>query len=141
VVLLDFWPVWCGPCIATFPHLRKWEEEYRKDGLEVVGATTYYERYGFDPKAGRLMKAKAPLTSDEEHDMLKAFATHHKLKHEILVVSKDNWKKASGDYKVRGIPQVVLIDRKGIVRMVRVGSGPANAEALEEEFKKLLKEK
>jgi thiol-disulfide isomerase/thioredoxin len=141
VVLLDFWAVWCGPCIGTFPHLRKWEEEYRKDGLEIVGATTYFARFGFDPKVGRLTRPESPLTTAEEHDMVKDFVAHHKLKHEILVVSKANWKKASADYRVRGIPQVVLIDRQGIVRMVRVGNVPQNVEDLEGEIKKLLKQK
>src|SRR5712675_1594573 len=48
VVLLDFWAVWCGPCVATFPHLREWHQEYKDKGLEIVGLTRYYEKYGFD---------------------------------------------------------------------------------------------
>jgi thiol-disulfide isomerase/thioredoxin len=141
VVLLDFWAVWCGPCIATFPHLRDWSKEFQKDGLEILGVTTYYERFGFDGATGKLTKAEKHLDADAEHAMLKDFAGHHKLTHQLLTTSKDNWKKASADYSVRGIPTAVLVDRQGNVRMVRVGSGPDNAMALEEEIRKLLKEK
>jgi len=141
VVLLDFWAVWCGPCIATFPHLREMKKEHGEEGLEILGVTTYYEQYGFDKTAGKLKRATEKLSQDDEHAMLKDFAAHHKLGHQLMTVSKEDWGKASSAYGVRGIPQVVVIDRKGIVRMVKVGSGPENAKAIEEEIRTLLKEK
>ena len=41
-------------------------------------------------------------------------------------------------YGVSGIPQMVLIDREGKVRMIRVGSGEANAHDLETLIEELL---
>ncbi len=140
VVLLDFWAVWCGPCIQTFPHLRDWTKEFQKDGFEILGVTTYFERIGFDKEKGSVQKVE-PMTPAQEQDMLKDFAGHHKLSHRLLAVSKEDWGKAGKDYRITGIPHAVLIDRKGMVRMVRVGSDPANAEALHEEIKKLVAEK
>jgi thiol-disulfide isomerase/thioredoxin len=143
VVLLDFWAVWCGPCIATFPHLREWDKEFKDRGLEIIGVTTYYERFGFDKQTGRL-KAQAKdslLEKDQEQEMLKDFVEHHKLTHLIEPLSREEWSKLSKAYGVRGIPTAVLIDRQGIVRMIKVGSGKANAEALEARIKELLDEK
>jgi thiol-disulfide isomerase/thioredoxin len=141
VVLLDFWAVWCGPCVATFPHLREWNTEYKDKGLEIVGITTYYENFGFDKNQGKLVRSTNKLNKEAEQAMLKDFAEHHKLKHRLEMLSKDDWMKAGKAYNVRGIPTVALIDRKGVVRMVKVGSGDENAKALEEMIKKLLDEK
>jgi hypothetical protein len=73
--------------------------------------------------------------------MVKEFAGYHKLTHQLLMVSKAAWERAGKDYYIPGIPTAVLVDRLGNVRMVRVGSGEENANALEEEIKKLLAEK
>jgi thiol-disulfide isomerase/thioredoxin len=136
VVLLDFWAVWCGPCIATFPHLREWNEKYGSQGLVVIGATRYYQ-YDWDDE-GKQIKADKQLTPEQEQAALVRFAAHHELKHRFAVVPKDSEFQAS--YGVTGIPQVVLIDRAGNVRMIRVGSGDKNAHDLDEMLKKLLAE-
>jgi thiol-disulfide isomerase/thioredoxin len=39
VVLLNFWATWCPPCRAEIPDLIKWQREYRKSGLRVIGVT------------------------------------------------------------------------------------------------------
>jgi thiol-disulfide isomerase/thioredoxin len=140
VVLLDFWAVWCGPCRATFPHLIKWNEEFKDKGLEIVGVTTYYETIGFDKKAGELKKLEEKMSKEQEQDMLKDFAKHHKLMHRLMTLPQKEIRKVYGDYKVQGIPEAVLIDRKGNVRMVKVGSGEENAKALEGMIKKLIAE-
>ncbi len=138
VVLLDFWAVWCGPCIATFPHLREWQTRYNNKGLEIIGLTSYYEKVGFDKKAGKTTKLNESMSPDKEQLMLKDFANYHKLKHRLVMLDKGAQAEVYKNYGVRGIPQMVLIDREGIVRMIKVGSSPANAKDIENEMKKLL---
>jgi len=77
VVLVDFWAVWCPPCIKSFPHLREWNKEYKDKGLEILGVTTYYEQVGFDKDTGKTTRPKEKLSKDEERSMLKDFLAHH----------------------------------------------------------------
>jgi thiol-disulfide isomerase/thioredoxin len=141
VVLVDFWAIWCGPCIATFPHLREWNREYKDRGLAILGVTSYYQKFGFDKDTGKLTRPKEGLTKGQEQSMLKDFLTHHKLENRVITLDEDQKKKVNGDYKVRGIPMLVLIDRMGNVCLVKVGSSKANAEATEAMIKRLLAEK
>jgi thiol-disulfide isomerase/thioredoxin len=134
VVLIDFWAIWCGPCIATFPHLRDWQEKYSDKGLVIIGLTRKYN-YTWNADTGRASKVKDENTTEQEHEMLAHFAKHHQLKH-VFGIQMD--RAISDYYGVTGIPQVVVIDRKGKVRLIRVGSGDQNAHDVEAMLEKLI---
>src|SRR5207253_2752620 len=90
----------------------------------LIGRRAPDRKAGKTIQVGRVDKGQlvGGLTPQKEQDMLKDFARWHKLEHPLLVVNDDVWRKAEKDYDIEGIPTLVLIDRQGVVRMVRVGA-------------------
>ena len=136
VVLLDFWAMWCGPCIATFDHLRELREEFGDEDFEIVGATQYYN-FVWDDLAQRASRSEGEVSAEDERETLAEFLKHHKLKHSVLVMPKES--SMSGDYGVRGIPHVVLIDRDGIVQLIQTGAGDEAAKRIHDKVKELVR--
>lgn len=134
VVLLDFWAVWCGPCIATFPHLKEWHEKYADKGLVIIGITRYYD-YEWNEEAGAAQRSQEEVSPEAEQEMLKKFAESYGLKHRFAIQQDTT---LSEYYGVSGIPHAVLIDQEGKIRLIRVGSGEQNAKDIEAEIEKLL---
>jgi thiol-disulfide isomerase/thioredoxin len=155
VVLIDFWAVWCGPCRVQFPQLNALHKQFRDEGLEVLGVTTYYKELDFDKKTGKLFLAGKKvedektgkvevvglLTPDQENEMLRAFASYHKLKYHLITLSKENYLKSARDYAREIIPQSVLVDRLGVIRKVISGISEVESENLVGDIQKLLAER
>jgi len=136
VVLLDFWSVWCGPCIATFPHLREWHEKYADKGLVIIGLTSYYN-YKWDDQTGRpkRLPSSEKVPPEQEQEMLAKFAEHHNVHHRFAI---QKGRAMSEYYAVSGIPHVVLIDREGKIQLFRIGSGEKNAKDISDMIEKLI---
>ena len=70
VVLLDFWTYTCINCIRTLPYLKAWDEQYRDDGLVIVGV--HAPEFAFEKEAANVERAIAdneieyPVVQDNE---------------------------------------------------------------------------
>jgi len=137
VVLLDFWAVWCGPCIATFPHLKHLDAEYGPKGLTIIGVTRQYN-FTWDEASSNASRSKDPVSLEDEMAMLEKFIAKHELTHRTMVTPENS--KMQSEYLVTGIPHVALLDKQGIVRLVKIGSGGKNAEEIEAMVQTLLAE-
>ncbi|RYG23661.1 TlpA family protein disulfide reductase [bacterium] len=99
VVILDFWAVWCKPCMLSMPGLQKIYRQAKPQGVVVLSVNTWDEK----PKFAKWVKAtKYDFTfvrdpAEGDHDAIRAASIARRL------------------YKVPGIPTMYVIDREGKV--------------------------
>lgn len=125
VVLIDFWATWCGPCLDAFPKLNDLYAEYGDQGFTILGLTRYYEELG-----------KAPR-SEKELVSIREFVGEHELKYPIIVANSQANQIA---YSAMSLPTVVLVDKKGIIRNIYVGSSDGREREIESAIRLLLEE-
>jgi thiol-disulfide isomerase/thioredoxin len=127
-VLLDFWAMWCGPCITAFPHFREFQSKYASQGFEIIGVTRFYGR----------SEAEESLSRDQEIMSLQSYKAKHKLNYPFAIGKMDDVANEER-YGVIGLPTVILIDRRGVVRHVKRGIG--EYRKLDKQIKRLIDEK
>jgi len=120
--LVFFWAHWCGDCKRQAPSLNRIAAKYGPKGLVVIGPT---QRYGYVAR-GR----EAGL--DEETAYIEEIRKQFYPMLGSVPVSEDNFK----NWGASTTPTLVLIDRKGIVRLYHPGHMPE--EELEQKVRALL---
>ena len=111
IVILDFWATWCPPCIKEIPNLKKIYSKYKDDDFEIISIAL--ER---KPKEHALK-----FVSDKKMDW-------------VHIIDKDKGREIATDYKIRYIPTMYVINKKGEI----IESG-IRGEKLGEKIAELLK--
>jgi thiol-disulfide isomerase/thioredoxin len=115
VVVLDFWATWCGPCIASFPNVKALHNYYRGYDVAVIGVTSIQGSHS--GPGGRVDTKGDP---DKEMSLMPEFMDQKTMTWPVAF-SKQN--VFNPDYGVMGIPNMVMIDPKGIVRYAGMHPG------------------
>ena len=117
----------CQPCFEAFPSLIEWHQDFKGDGLEILGVTRYYGEVN-------------GLSSDEQNEalFLKGFRDRERLPYDFVVARGQAIQNLFG---ATALPTAVLIDRKGIVRYIETGTSSSRLSELRSMIIKLLAEK
>jgi peroxiredoxin len=87
IVLVNFWASWCGPCILELPALERLHQRFKERGFTVLG-----------------------VGIDDTRDNLQEFVVKYGL---TFPVMNDSSGSSKAQYRLTGVPETLLIDRKG----------------------------
>lgn len=114
VLLVDFWAIWCGPCVAELPNVVQAYQKYHGQGFEVLGIS---------------------LDEAEAKAKLVAFTGENKMPWR-QIYDGGQWNAANAvAWGVKAIPFTVLIGKDGKIAGVNL-RGEALGPAIEAALKK-----
>ncbi|MBI5242184.1 MAG: TlpA family protein disulfide reductase [Elusimicrobia bacterium] len=92
-VVIEFWATWCDKCRETIPHMNKLRETFRGRPVVFISATR-------EPRA-----------------VIEPFLREHPISGWIAI---DEDRRLESAFRVRGLPDVFVIDPQGRIR-IRIG--------------------
>jgi thiol-disulfide isomerase/thioredoxin len=98
VVLIDFWGIGCGPCVAQLPAVQAAAQKYAGTDLVIVGL---HDAHG-------------------KPDDVAAFARTHGLTYQLAIdrAEEKHFGATFRAYGIRGIPNAAVLDRAGRIAFV-----------------------
>jgi len=116
ILIIDFWATWCAPCITEIPHYNALDNDYRDQGVSLIGLTV---------ESGTAEDVFEWMAADETHNITYP-----------LVMSNDELMNVFGP--VFGFPTTLLIDAEGNVVKRWIGVSVGKSEQIRELLDKLL---
>ena len=113
VVLLNFWSIWCGPCLAEMPSLNKFYFEFGDRGVVVIA-----------------------IAEDPAEKPVKSYVQEKKIAFPILM---DKDKRVYFKYSLFGIPATFLIDKEGVIAEKFIGETDWGSPEIRGKILNLLK--
>jgi peroxiredoxin len=112
IVLLNFWATWCPPCVRETPRLVQVAEEFKDQGLVVLGVNTTYQ---------------------DDLNKVRQFVGDQGIGYQVLL---DREGTVGEKYPARLMPTTYLIDRDG--KIVHTKVGEVDAATLVEQVRRVL---
>jgi len=96
VVLLDFWATWCVPCREEIPHFVDMQNQYRDQGLQIIG-----------------------VSMDDGPEPVRDFYSHFKMNYPVVMGNARIGELYGG---VLGLPIAYVIGRNGRIYAKHIGA-------------------
>jgi thiol-disulfide isomerase/thioredoxin len=137
VHFVEFTAHWCGPCKNSYPGVVGLAERFKDAPFEGVMVTSLYGYLG----TTRNLTPEQEVEADREY-----FGKEHAIPFRVAVNTMPKPTPGSGyrqpkpdtDYRVGGIPQIIVIDRQGIIRQIITGWDQGNTKRLGDLITKLV---
>ena len=115
-VLIDFWALWCVPCLKELPKIQEFRGRYKDRGLTVLAVN--------EDAANEQSKVK-PFLKQKKFDF-------------VVVVDED--KDLMNQFKVVNLPTTILLDKAGNVLYSHSGYKPGDEAELSKHLEALFPE-
>lgn len=105
VILLDFFEIWCGPCLESIPKIKELARRYPSDQFEVWAVVHDQRTFEKIPK----------------------FVKNREIEYPTLFGTKES----EEEFGVNAFPTYAIIDKKGVIQFLSVGYSDEIEEILD----------